>query len=297
MVVKPQLVYITSQVRSGSTVLEHLLASWPGTVGLGELARLDQHLTQGLTCGCGALAADCEWWSKVLANAGVAAAGPTRTRRRGGPIGLPALADLVPFAPRRVAALMAQRVPRVRSARVAAERCWAVVDAAASIEDAPIVVDSSKRPEQAAWLARVRPDDLVVVHVIRDGRAVARSMVRRSGMSFAAASASWAATNLGALLLRFVVRRDRLVTLRYEEICDDPAAACDRVARALGLAVPGATPTLEGRSHELGGSPAAAGWNGSQIVRDDRWREEITRRNRLTFAAVGGVLNRALGYR
>lgn len=65
----PKVTYILGAGRSGSTVLERLLASAPGVVGVGEVATLWRRPLADLTCSCGAPAPDCAFWTEVRAKA------------------------------------------------------------------------------------------------------------------------------------------------------------------------------------------------------------------------------------
>ncbi len=65
----PQVTYILGAGRSGSTVLERLLASAPGVAGVGEVATLWRRPLAELTCSCGAPAPDCLFWTEVRAKA------------------------------------------------------------------------------------------------------------------------------------------------------------------------------------------------------------------------------------
>lgn len=64
----PQIIYIAGYGRSGSTLLERILAAHAGVEGLGEV----EHLTRArdlhaASCGCGRPLADCELWGPVIA--------------------------------------------------------------------------------------------------------------------------------------------------------------------------------------------------------------------------------------
>src|SRR5690606_36893435 len=72
---KKTIIYIMSDVRSGSTLLENILSNSPDIVSVGELHHLDSHLNKGKwgvtwdwKCSCGSEFSDCSFWSTVLEN-------------------------------------------------------------------------------------------------------------------------------------------------------------------------------------------------------------------------------------
>jgi hypothetical protein len=69
------ILYIMSDVRSGSTLLENILSKAPNVICVGELHHLDSHLHKGKwgktwnwKCSCGKSIGNCEFWEKILAN-------------------------------------------------------------------------------------------------------------------------------------------------------------------------------------------------------------------------------------
>jgi hypothetical protein len=71
---KIKVIYIISDRRSGSTLLENILSKSAETVSIGELAMLKGHIAKDgpgelwdWNCSCGKPIMQCEFWSKVLA--------------------------------------------------------------------------------------------------------------------------------------------------------------------------------------------------------------------------------------
>ena len=68
-----KVAYISCPARGGSTFVQFVLSNHPEIVGLGELFRVvtdanskrHQHW-EGISCSCGAIASNCEFWSKLL---------------------------------------------------------------------------------------------------------------------------------------------------------------------------------------------------------------------------------------
>ena len=69
---KKTIIYVMSDVRSGSTLLENILSNAPNTLSVGELHHLDSHLYKGKwgrpwnwTCSCGKSIDNCKFWNKT----------------------------------------------------------------------------------------------------------------------------------------------------------------------------------------------------------------------------------------
>lgn len=66
-----QVAHVLGLAHSGTTIVDRILASYPGAAGLGEVERLWRRVEQGtasesLPCPCGATALACPFWSAIL---------------------------------------------------------------------------------------------------------------------------------------------------------------------------------------------------------------------------------------
>lgn len=61
-----RVIYIIGAGRSGSTLLDTVLASHPDVVGVGELVNLHSAgWTSNEVCACGKLGTECDFWTRV----------------------------------------------------------------------------------------------------------------------------------------------------------------------------------------------------------------------------------------
>ncbi len=66
----PQVLYVGSWGRSGSTLLDLMLGQIPGFFSVGELRYLwERGLSERQLCGCGAPVPECPFWAAVLEEA------------------------------------------------------------------------------------------------------------------------------------------------------------------------------------------------------------------------------------
>ena len=169
----PRVVYLGGLGRSGTTLLERLLAARPGVCAAGETVHLWQRgLVRNELCGCGLPFAACPFWHRAGEHAfgGWAEIDPGRVTR------LAASVDRSRFIPRLAAPLpgLARR-PALAEYTSYYQRVYAGLAAASGCE---VLIDSSKHPSLAFCLRWLGPLRLRVVHVVRDSRAVAYSWTR-----------------------------------------------------------------------------------------------------------------------
>ena len=273
---------ITGYTRSGSTLLDTILGSIQGFFSTGELHYLwERGLVQGRRCGCGELIPRCPTWSAILANAF--------------PEGTP--------APERVIALQercarTRHTPRLLSAEEGREQnpaLSAYVDVMrrlyagiAVTTGASVIVDSSKRPSDAA-IARLVPGvSAYAVHLVRDPRAVVHSWSRTKAeldrpwatsmpkQSLLFTTFGWAELNAMSELVRRRYR-DRATLIRYEDLA---RAADGYVARILDVVEESgrARPVIRAdrvrvaANHTVSGNPGRFHTGVLSIRPDDEWR-------------------------
>ena len=296
----PPVVYIAGSGRSGSTVLERILGEVPGFVNVGELIDLFRRSRDSERCGCGLAFTSCPFWAAVgerafggwdsafLSRVGQLQSNVARQRR----------------LPRLVAGRMAGRD---FGADLTAYGAYHVklYRAIASEASAEYVVDSSKWPVQALALARAGVD-VRVIHLVRDPRGVANSLSKKRvarphalhdadfmwQKAPAGAAARWSACQAEAELLR--LSGLRVTRVRYEDLVRQPRPTIETMLAKLGLphgpselAHIGDRRVVLGKSHGLSGNPSRFD-NGEIVLRsDEAWREQMSRRDRLTVSAVG----------
>ncbi len=163
--------------------------------------------------------------------------------------------------------------PRAATYAHVVENSWAVADAMASVSQARFVVDSSKSPVRLKALYMRRPDRFRVVHLVRDGRAVVASAMRRLGVSPATAARVWKRDNQNlSVMLRTVPERLKL-GIRYEALCENPRTEMKRVCDFLELPFEEGMLVLWERAvHNIPGNPLLFNRAERTFRKDERWR-------------------------
>ena len=178
------------------------------------------------------------------------------------------------------------------------ENTWTVADAMTAATKRPLVIDSSKSPLRLKLLYLLRPNHVRIVRLVRDGRAVAASAMRRRDMSAELAARIWKRDNQNLAVMLATIPPRLKISVKYEDLCEDPAREMSRIGRFLGLQYDGSMLTLGDRPvHNIPGNPMLFTRSRRTITKDDRWRRDLSREDLAAFDRAAGRMNRAFGYR
>lgn len=298
------VVYIVGKGRSGSTLLDDVLGTLPGTTATGEVRLLwdeDYGFGEDYTCACGAPLPDCPVWGVAVRRV----VGPDLPDER--IAALERLRRRVEYWPR-VPALLAGRRPA--DARLYGEHMGRLYQGLAEATGASTIIDSSKWPAHVGILGMVPGIVPWVLHLVRDPRAVAHSYTRfkhhpgqpplpRFGALHTAAS--WGARNLAVEAARRHVPDERHRLLRYEDFAAAPRATVASLGAWLGIedatrAFLDDTTVRLGDAHVMGGNPRRFERGDVTIRADDEWVEAATVRSRDVVGVLTAPLLRRYGY-
>ena len=297
-----KVVSIVSAERSGSTLLDMLLGSIDGFFSAGEMRYLwERGLIQHRRCGCLLEVADCPVWSKVLAASGLSHLDPNDVVRWQNNVARNRHTHRLLNA-----SGACERDPQL--ARLI-ETMGVLHEAIGCVTGARVVVDSSKRPADAA-LARLLPGvQTYVVHVVRDPRGVAYSRARKKAefdhsrdemvrRSFASSGANWLWINTVASLLS----RDEtpVLRVRYEDLVSEPEVWLSRILDFVdepraALPLQGRTAMLE-PNHTVSGNPDRFSTGETKIQPDNVWQDAIRPTKWLAATGMALPLIRRYGY-
>ena len=296
------VLFVAGTGRSGSTLLESLIAEQRDVFAVGELCYLwDRSVRDNQLCGCGRTFRECPFWSTVW----------SRVVGELGQLDADAVIDLARSVTRTryIPALWSDRLSsrRFRLAHEEYTRLLGVVYRAItdSAGGRPIL-DSSKDGRYGFVLGTVPGVRMRVVHVVRDSRAVAYSWQRvrlrpeihwteETMPTYSASKAArmWSIGNAQADMLR--ARAPRAQLLRYEDLVADPDLGRIRPLRDLTeRSATGEHPAM----HSISGNPMRFSDGGTRRVQlDDEWRTELTAADFRRVTALTGPQLLRYGYR
>jgi hypothetical protein len=165
----------------------------------------------------------------------------------------------------------------------------ALAEAILDVSRRSVLVDASKHPIRARFLARAG-FNVRVVHLVRDPLGFAASCRKNQGMPLRAAIRLWLRGN--QQVLRLADEFDVLL-LRYEDVCAYPERAIRLVASHAGSEPVGAMPT-NAASHVIGNS-MRLDFSGA-IELDERWRVLLSQAERAHVLAETHVMRQRFGY-
>lgn len=160
---------------------------------------------------------------------------------------------------------------------------------------ARVLVDSSKFWQRLYLLHETGVFSIKVIHLVRDGRAVMNSYVRK-GADSVAALRRWAAPSLWAFYLRRRFKKSDWLQVRYEELAAQPEITLRCICAF--LEVDFERQMLAYRQHAdvgIGGNRMRERQD-EHIFLDERWKSELSCSNQVRFTLIGGWINRLYGY-
>jgi len=320
-------VYILGASHSGSTLLALLLNAHPDITTIGETAPGSIGDVGTYRCSCGRLIKECSFWANVvdrmqekhpdfnLDNFGTQFEFPSsrlvdwllHIEHRGAPLEL--LRD--------AALRLSPAWQRVR--REIESRCYDLASAALTESGGRILVDSSKLAHRLKFLLRIPEFNIRVIHLIRDGRAVALTYMRqdefadsrdaafrRGGRGMAAeatadslpmakAAYEWRRCLEAAQYVLAGLEASQWMEIHYEQLCSDKEGVLRRIHEFLGTDHTLATSHFRDVENHVVGNGMRLDTT-SEIRLDERWREILTERDLRTFNQTAGAMNRCYGY-
>ncbi len=296
--------YLAGTSYCGSTMMALLTNSHPQISSVGEAClnrALQRKGGKDYQCSCGKNLSECAFWNEVFRAVHekgfeLSAKNWTYDYRYKNPI-LHKLLTLYPSIPqyRAFQELIGvlfpghlKRIEHIQRVNVAFVR--SVLD----LTKSEVFFDTSKALMRLSFLLENPEFDVRVVRIIRDVRAFASSGLKR-GEPLTRAAEHWRNYQQGAHYLTASMAEDKVMILRYEDLCKNPSQALQGVYRFLGL--------------EDYDPPEAVDWNNHHIIGnsirlrdqlkvrlDESWRTKLSKAELDTVLKIAGRINTSLGY-
>ena len=268
------VVYILGSGHCGSTLLNLLLNAHPSMVGLSELVSIQNHLYTGQD----AVLTDQALWVKIKERFEDIAPGG---RFVDIDLSTPALKQI-----------LGNRLP----SRWVDDNYY-LLRSVLDVMEKEAAVDASKGVRRLLALEKTGMYDFRVIHMVRNGRAVVHSY-RKKGYGFLSSFRRWF---VPAVLTRRVMSptlKSATLTVKYEDICDDPERALKTVCRHIRL--PYTDKMLAYRSVPyigVGGNRMGSKKSITEIRKDESWiRKGVSLDDILFRLCLGVWVNRWYGY-
>lgn len=316
LVASPEMidtVYIMSAGHSGSTLLNLMLGAHSRASAVSELTHLPKNLAHNELCSCGRAILDCPVWSAVI-------------QRLGGRLGLDLLRDpyglqlgyigddravygtrlgrsyQLGWKIRRILVYVQQRTgirmpgwTRHEFAKAQQVRLQAFEEIRA-VTGEPVIVDASKEYLQGVDLYLRNPARTRLILLVRDGRAVFYSNLRRN-QAMEKAIDAWQKYYRHALpIIERRIPGEHVYRLRYEDLVSDTERQLRQICQFMGLEFEPSMLAPQGNlQHVTSGNNMRLSSNRS-IKLDTTWTTALSADQLDYFERHAGDLNRKLGY-
>jgi hypothetical protein len=304
-----KVLYIAGAHRSGTTLLSDVLGSYTGITGAGELHELWAGLLSGRPCGCGRRLSDCPVWKAVVEYQRQHGSSPRWTPAEA--VHWRNTTARAWHTPRIVAQANLGGIDRLDKSnyiRLMADTYRAI----ATTQQSQVVVDSTKVAAGAAILEGMPGIQPFILHLVRDPRATCHSWASRKAATMArptddlaplrttSAGVRWLGYNGLAELLRYLpTARYKLLT--YEEFIASPRKTLQLIGDWLD--VPLMPDPFQGENvvalkigHSVAGNPSRFESGPKQLWVDDRWKVEMSTRDKLYVSLLAAPLQWKYGY-
>lgn len=289
-----EVLYVVGSGHTGSTLMNIVLGQHPEITSHGELVYLARDgWVSNKRCSCGTPANDCPFWSEVR----------RRWLERVGADGVEVYVGLQDDFERHRSwpRLLLQRYKPSKRFRAYSEHTRALFKTLQEVSGRPIVVDSSKEPPRAFALTMIPGLDLRLMHLMRDGRGVARSHDKK-GNSIWRTALFWIVANLASEQLLRRLGPGKSVRVRYEDLVADPGEELNRIGAVVGVDLTRVAAALSnGDDFKVGHTIAGNRLRHSKSVRlrpdEGSWRDNLSIKKQRLFWALTGWLARRYGYK
>ena len=305
------ILYIMGRGYSGSTTLDLILGNHKEIQSVGELTSGFSSSKDSRLCSCYSLLDECVFWGTVR----------QRLQQQYPETSLDEYGRMIRYMAR------FYRIPQIRTDtglpswfyKVYDPMTHDLYDLISQESQKSYVVDSSKEMGYAYYLLTRFSSRTKIIHLVRDGRGVMWSYLRRlrSGQPFqflrryyssrsywifmVLSALSWNFGNMIGIFLR-LFNKDKILLVRYEDLCNNPGEEFSRIGNFIGLDFTEIIRRIENSDpfnigHTVGGNRMRHNESGQFIFQpDSTWQNHLPKRYSILFVLLSFPLLIYLGY-
>lgn len=296
---KIKVIYFTGSGRSGSTILNIILDNHPDIFGGGELQNMGDVYNKDKICSCGEAPVTCEFWSSVMND----------------------WLDSIQDSNIQTGLSKWKQFESYKSIKA-----WLRIWSGLSLESTEVqdylnntysffnmlrkhsgkstILDISKNPLRAWALLNHPKIDLRLVHLVRDGRAVAWSLekkAKREGnpRNISKSALFWLLVNRQSNYVR--KKAKNAVLIRYEDFAKNPIQTLNKIGEVSGLDLKPitdmvSTDSLFQISHVVAGNRIRKASTIKLNFNDDEWIEKLNPDYQKKFYNITRSTMKSYGY-
>ena len=284
MKAKQSIIYIMSNQRSGSTLIENILSKSSEIVSIGESFLLGGYIHRegpgkvfDWRCSCGATLVECEFWNKVYGELGITHASEINNTKIVDPNSRDALPD--------------QKELNVE-ARLLKNRIYSAIF---KITGSRVLIDSSKEAFNGLYLYHNSPYNFKFIYLKRDLRAVTiskhnwRTKYNKKDVGMIKLLLANYLHRVKCKIILSKIDKKDVFNLNYEDFFEDPQQALNKMSLFFGFKPFNVPEYMElSDDHTIAGTPNRI--QKRKIQYDDRWH--AVSKKKVLFNALGYLLNK-----
>ena len=283
---KRNLVYILSNGRSGSTLLDTLLGAHPDCFSMGEFQMLPSDLKENnQACACGKNVSDCEFWSKIYQQNKTTLTEGTIDKFRSG---FRNSGKVIRF--REILSTLFSCFLNHEQIQIYGKHNFEIfttISGKECLRGTTHLIDASKDPYRLKWLCLSGYFNMYAIHIIKEPEAMVYSFSKGHNGVFKTMyytfrmSLRWIIENLIILLIiRKHMPKAMTIKIKYEDLASNHIKEMEKLYHFLSLSykdIPTIIPSS--RNHALSGN--AMRFKFKEVKLDKRWESKMGPANKL----------------
>jgi hypothetical protein len=296
-------IYIIGSGHSGSTLLDLILGTHSQIFSIGEIKQFEKYIRERKLCTCGKVVTECSFWSEVRSEI----LQKKRIDIFKEPEKFPLQFDsekksffdrlryflVIAAAGNKTVYALVNLFTKREKQIVSNLLC--IYDTARKIIRKNIIVDSSKNPLVMKWLWLNSPKEFKIIYLVRDGRGVLASNLRKN-KKLKNAITEWANTHKLIGLLFRKISKEHYLKIKYESICQNPEREIKLICDFIGVRFEPQMLNYTSRVlHNIDGNRMRFSTS-NEIKLDEKWKKDLDSYSLLVFDKLGKQVNLSIGY-
>lgn len=302
---KNKILYIAAHSRSGSTILDRVLSQVEGAFTVGEIKNIWlRSFQENQLCGCGRKFNECDVWKRIIDKTGITESFSVNMHK------LSREVDRYKKIPQILYPSIRGNVlnNKFLSYQNGLEKLYKAIFES---ENPEFIIDSSKSPNYAMHLMSLKDFDVHVLHLVRDSRAVANSRLRKKKrpeihwkdeyMAVTPAYKTALQWNMMNFAMDSLAKNGNYTLVRYEHFMDNPVEVVEQVLADMSVNdkdlsfIDDKKITL-GVDHTVSGNPMRFKVGEIELRVDDKWKEELSKKNQNIVSVLSRKRLKQYGY-
>ncbi|MBI2471503.1 MAG: sulfotransferase [Planctomycetes bacterium] len=306
-------IYICSANFSGSTLLDMLIGSHSCVTSLGEITQLPKNLALNTACTCGLTVRCCPVWIEVINSLSEKLGIDIKSNPYSLNLGYIYSKIMVD---KKHQTLIYKFIRKIKSGLKYAElrfglsflqtftgnineglkNKFILYDTVNSVLGTKLIVDSSKSYLECVNLYKMSPESVRIILLVRDGRAVFYSGLKRSFPRKESLN-SWKNVYARVLpLLKKNVNPNHVLQIRYEDLATSTKNELIKICNFIGLEFEEEMLNFKNKTHHITNGNEMRFNNSSTIKTDMIWKQKLSLNDLKYFNVRAEKINRQLAY-